>query len=52
MFGVAMIEREDGTIEGVRLPMHTYSGQKILGMGKWKEGLELAKSIARKSENK
>ena len=49
MFGVAMVEREDGLVEGIRLPMHTYSGQKILGMGKWEEGVELAKMNARKS---
>ena len=51
MFGVTMVESENGTLEGKRLPMYTYSGKKIVGMAKYYEGHENAIARARKSKS-
>ena len=51
MFGVALIQKTEGVSEGVRLPMATYNGKKIIGMGKWEEGVRNAIEIAKKSKS-
>ena len=52
MFGVTMTEKLDGTVTGERLHMHVYSGKKILGMGKWNEGVRLAIQDAKRSNSR
>ena len=49
MFGVTVVEKKDGMLEGKRLPMYTYTGKKIIGMTKYKEGHETAIERAKKS---
>ena len=51
MLGITMIEDKNGILEGKRLPMYTYSGKKIIGMGKYNEGHETAIEKAKKSKS-
>ena len=52
MPGVIMVETKNGEIEGRRLPLYMHSGKKIIGMGKYEEGIRRAKEKAKKSESK
>ena len=51
MLGVTMVQNKNGTIDGKRLPMYTYSGKKIVGMGKYSEGHETSIEKAKKSNS-
>ena len=51
MFGVALIEKKKGEPQGIRLPMTTYNGKKIVGMGKWDQGVSNAIELAKKSKS-
>ena len=42
MFGVELILTATGLSKGVHIPMATYSGKKIIGMGKWEQGVSEA----------
>ena len=44
-----MVETKDGSIEGKRLPLYTFSAKKIIGMGKYEEGVQNAIQKAKKS---
>ena len=49
MFGVTMLQKDHGMLKGRRLPMYTYTGNKIIGMAKYKEGHETAIDRAKKA---
>ena len=51
MFGVALIATMSGLTQGLRLPMATYTGKRILGIGKWDDGVRLAIENAKKSKS-
>ena len=46
-----MVEDKNGTLEGKRLPVYTYSGKRIIEMGKYNEGHETAIEKAKKSKS-